>query len=137
MNMLPSSDFFRPHPNLDSAINSAICRSEIEGGVSLDGLPVGAVLEVETRYHLYDLENRGDGQVLISGHPEYCPQPVLVKVHGSTWGGSMIRMRFIGRGMKLEFRHPTRGVVRTSRIQEIRELPGAPHSAAGFERQAC
>ena len=123
MGMQHISDVFKPHPNLDSAINRAIAQSEIEGGVALGDLPVRAVLEVETRNHVYHIENRGDGEVLISGHPEFCPEPVLVNLHGSTWGTPMIKVRFIGRGMKMEFGHPTLGVVITSRVQDIRERP--------------
>jgi hypothetical protein len=121
MNMLPLSEPFRPHPNFDDAINRAICQSEIEGGVSLDELPLGAVLDVETANNVYRIENRGDGVVLISGHPEICPTPVLVNFHGSTWGTAMLKLRFIGRDMSMEFRHPERGVVRTSRVRDIRE----------------
>src|ERR1700688_3429895 len=53
MNMLPHSEPFRPHPNFDDAINRAICQSEMEGGVGLDELPVGTVLDVETANNLY------------------------------------------------------------------------------------
>jgi hypothetical protein len=63
-----------------------------------------------------------EGSVLISGHPEYCPQPVLVAIAGSTWGGSMLKRRYVGRGMHLEFRHPDyRTPIVTSRVKEIRE----------------
>ena len=121
MNMLPFSEPFRPHPNFDDAINRAICQSEVEGGVTLDELPVGAFLDVQTANTLYRLENRGDGEVLISGHPEICPEPVLVNFHGSTWGTPMLKVRFIGREMRMEFFHPEKGIVRTSRVQDIRE----------------
>ena len=134
--MTPNSDFFRPHPNLADEINSAIARSEVEGGVLLEDLPVGARLEVETRHHHYDIVNRGGGEVMIMGHPVYCPEPVPVKVHGSTFGGSMLKMHFIGRGMRLEFRHPTHGVVRTSKIREIREAPVVPE-APELRQKAC
>ena len=126
----PKEEFFTPHPNLDDQINRNICQSEIEGGVFLNDLPVGAVLEMETRNRFYEIENRGGGQVLIAGHPKFCPQPVLVKLHGSTWGRAMIKMHFIGRGMFLEFHHPEFGVIRTSRIQEIRELHPAARTEA-------
>src|SRR5262249_43009382 len=118
----PEPVLFMPHPNLADEVNRNICQSEIEGGVSLSDLPLGAKLEVETRNNLYLLENRGDGRVLISGHPRHCQRPMLVKINGSTWGRSMIKMRFIGRGMHLEYRHPERGVIRTSRIREIRPI---------------
>jgi hypothetical protein len=121
MNILPVAEPFRPHPNFDDAINRAICQSEIEGGVGLDELPIGAVVHVETANHLYRIENRGDGEVLISGHPEICPAPVLVRFHGSTWGTPMLKLRFIGRDMTMEFRHPKQGIVRTSRVRDIRQ----------------
>jgi len=46
---------------------------------------------------------------------------VLVDIHGSTWGGSMIRERFIGRGMHLEFGHPDFWRITTSRILDVQE----------------
>jgi hypothetical protein len=124
--MVANSNSFAPHPNFDSAINRAICQSEAEGGVSLNDLEVGAVLEVETGGHTYRIENRGEGKVLISGHPEYCPEPVLADLHGSTWGTGLIKMRFIGRGMRMEFEHPTSGLIWTSRVKAIREVSGTP-----------
>jgi hypothetical protein len=126
MNMLPLTEPFHPHPNFDDAINRAICQSEIDGGVALDELPVGAVVSVETANTLYRIENRGDGEALISGHPEICPEPVLVSFHGSTWGSAMLKLRFIGREMSMEFRHPEKGLIRTSRVREIRELKTRP-----------
>jgi len=125
MNMLPLTEPFRPHPNFDDAINRVICQSEIDGGVGLDELPVGAVLDVQTSNTLYRIENRGDGEVLISGHPEICPAPVLVSFHGSTWGTPMLKVRFIGRDMRMEFFHPQKGIVRTSRVRDIRERTAA------------
>jgi hypothetical protein len=112
---------FQPHPNLSDEINSNVVRSEIEGGVYLRDLPAGAVLEVRTCQRWYTIVNQGDGDALISGHPEYCPDPVLVKIHGSTWGGSMLKEQFIGRGMHLEFRHPNFLPITTSRILDVRE----------------
>jgi hypothetical protein len=136
MNMLPLTEPFRPHPNFDDAINRAICQSEIEGGVSLDELPVGAVLNVQTSNNLYRIEHRGDGEVLISGHPEICPEPVLVSFHGSTWGTPMLKIRFIGRDMRMEFFHPERGIVRTSRVREIQERNGPSATATALIRRA-
>jgi len=124
--MLPESDLFSPHANFQSVINRAIAQSEVEGGVDLSTLAVGARIEVTTKSRVYQLENRGDGKALISGHPEYCPQPVLVNFVGSTCGTPMIKLHFIGRGMKMEFRHPEFALLRSSRVQEIHELNPAP-----------
>jgi hypothetical protein len=116
----PEPNLFRQHPNLSDEINRNIIQSEIEGGVCLDTLGQGAVLKVETQNHRYTLVNLGEGKALISGHPVFCPAPVPVSIEGSTWGGSMLKVHFIGRGMHLEFRHPTYRRVTTSRIRDIR-----------------
>jgi hypothetical protein len=113
---------FMPHPNFSDEVNGNIVRSEIEGGVSLGDLPPSTVLEIQTQHHRYTAVFLGESQALISGHPEYCPEPVLVAISGSTWGGSMLKLRYIGRGMHLEFCHPEyRTPIVTSRIQEVRE----------------
>ena len=94
----------------------------------MDELPVGAVIEVDTGHHTYLIENRGKGKVLISGHPEYCPEPVLVDLHGSVGRESPLKILLIEPGTRMEFEHPTFGVVRTSPVREVRELKmvGAP-----------
>jgi hypothetical protein len=117
---VPHPDLFVPHPGLSDEANRNIVQSEIEGGVRLDDLGQGAVLEVETQNHWYTIVNRGQGRVLISGHPHYCPNLVPVRIEGSTWGGSMLKVGFIGRGMYLELQHPTYRRLVTSRIVNIR-----------------
>ena len=117
-NSLP---LFSPHPNLDDGVNRNLAQSEIEGGVHLSRLHEGAELEIRTENRRYSLVYQGRGRALISGHPQFCPQPVLVRIHGSTWGGSMIKAEYIGRGMCMEFRHPDFQTVVTSRIVEIWE----------------
>ncbi|HYA25993.1 MAG TPA: hypothetical protein VEF05_17660 [Terriglobales bacterium] len=113
---------FTPHPNLSDEVNRNIVQSEIEGGVLLSALPPSTVLQIETQHHRYTAVLLGGSDALISGHPEFCPEPVLVAIAGSTWGGTMLKQRYIGRGMHLEFCHPDyRTPIVTSRIQEIRE----------------
>ena len=112
--------FFPPHANLSDAVNSNIVQSEIEGGVHLQDLPPGTVLEVQTQNRSYTILYKGWDQALISGHPVFCPQPVPVTIHGSSWGGSMLKTRFIGRGMRLEFGHPEFDPIRTSVIVDVR-----------------
>ena len=115
---------FVPHPNLSDEINNNIIQSEIEGGVFLRDLPLEGLLEVATQNRWYTLVIQADGQALISGHPEFCPEPVLVSINGSTWGGSMIKNGFVGRGMHLEYRHPDyQGPILTTRIVDIRVRP--------------
>jgi hypothetical protein len=115
---------FAPHPNLSDEVNRNIVQSEIEGGVFLGGLPPSTVLQIRTQHHCYTALLLGDSSALISGHPQYCPQPVPVTIAGSTWGGSMLKARFIGRGMLLEFQHLEYSTpIVTSPIEEIRECP--------------
>src|SRR4051812_21510098 len=111
---------FRPHPNLGDCVNGNIVQSEIEGGVYLKNLIPGTVLRVRTQNHAYTILYQGWDQAMISGHPVFCPEPVPVTIHGSTWGGSMLKARYIGRGMHLEFAHPNFEPIRTSVIVEVR-----------------
>ncbi len=119
-----------PHPNLSDTVNRNIVQSEIEGGVFLDSLQPATVLQIQTRHHCYTAVLIGGSRALISGHPQYCPQPVVVVIAGSTWGGSMLKLHFVGRGMHLEFHHPEyQTPIITSPIQEIQEC------AAGHQSQ--
>jgi hypothetical protein len=112
----------------DAEINKSMCRAKQKEGVRLDDLKVGDELELATKNRTYLVENRGNGEILISGHPKYCPQPTLVKLYGSTAGWTAVSPGFIGRGMYLEFRHPEHGLIRTSRIEEIRVPKQPPQS---------
>jgi len=124
----------QPHPGLTAEVNAAIIKSELLGGVwVLDHpdyvnddvkaqpvLPVGHSLKVQTRHTLYLIEKRADG-FYISGHIRYCPVPTKCSIHGSTWGGSMLKMGFVGRDMNLEFSINGKTIV-TSTIQEVEEM---------------
>jgi hypothetical protein len=111
---------FRASPHLDSAINRRIVQSEIEGGVHLGDVAPGTVLEVQTENRAYTIHYQGLGHALISGHPLFCPDPTPATIHGSTWGGSMIKTGFIGRGMRLEFAVTASQPITTSVIREVR-----------------
>jgi len=117
----PALTPFAPNPHWSDRVNRNIIQSEIEGGVYLRDLPRGAVLEIETQDWTCTLEYCGDNEARVSGHPKFCPEPVRVSVAGSTWGGSMLKQFYIGRGMQLEFTHPVHERILTSRIVEIRE----------------
>jgi len=42
------------------------------------------VLKIQKQHHDYMAVTLSANSVLISGHPEYCPEPVLVAIAGST-----------------------------------------------------
>lgn len=122
MNRLGLPALFTPHPNLSDEVNRHIVQSEIEGGVFLEDLAPSTVLQIYTQHRCYTAVLLGGSQALISGHPEYCPMPVPVAIAGSTWGGSMLKMHFVGRGMHLEFHHPEyQTPIVTSAVQDIQE----------------
>jgi hypothetical protein len=91
------------HPNLSDEVNRNIAQSEIEGGVWIEKLAVGAVLSIRTENTAYTLEKRGENDYWLSGNLRYCPTPTKVHINGSTWGGSMLKVGFIGRDMCMEF----------------------------------
>jgi len=113
---------FAPHPNLADDVNHAIIQSEVEGGVFLRDLPPSTILHIQTMHHCYTAVLLGGSDALLSGHPEFCPDPVHVAIAGSSWGGSMLKLQYVGRGMHLEFHHPQYSTpIITSPIQEIRD----------------
>jgi len=137
VDQLPQVEMFQPHANLADQVNHNIVQSEIDGGVFLSDLQPRTVLQIQTQHHCYTALFLGDNQALIWGHPEFCPRPVPVAIAGSTWGGTMLKVRYVGRGMRLEFHHPRyRTPIVTSPIREIserlpRSVQSAKHSCAG------
>jgi len=111
---------YRANPHFSDSVNRNIIGSEIEGGVYLRDLAPGSVLSLQTINRVYKVVLLGDDSALISGHPELCPEPAEVRILGSTWGGSMLKARFLGFGMHLEFEHPVHRTILTSRIVDIR-----------------
>ncbi|HEY7337866.1 MAG TPA: hypothetical protein VH639_23440 [Bryobacteraceae bacterium] len=115
----PDPVLYEPNPHFADAVNRNIVQSEIEGGVHLRDLTPGSVVSIQTLNHVYKIEVVEEDTALISGHPRFCPDPIEVRIHGSTWGGSMLRTRYLGRGMHLEFEHPVHKTIVTSRILDI------------------
>jgi hypothetical protein len=121
---MPFRRLFRPHRSLADEVNRNLVRSEIEGGVRVDDLPPGSLLRVTTQNTCYRILILFGTLALITGHPLFCPRPVLITIRGSTWGGTMLKMNFLGRGMRLEFQHPDYNTpIVTSPIQDIEECP--------------
>lgn len=118
--MTPDDDYPQPHPNLHPALTQQLQESAILGGIKLEDCPVGTTLEVETQNRTYRLVHTPDTWT-IEGHPKYCPAPTPCRIAGSSWGGGMLKMGFIGRGMCLEFGTASGGV-RTSTIQDVRRV---------------
>lgn len=93
------------HSNLHPDVVRNIQNSEIMGGAKIADLKIGKTLCVQTQNTLYRIK-REEGGLTIQGHFRFCPVPTECFLSGSTWGGSMIKVGYIGRGMYMEFRTP-------------------------------
>lgn len=118
---IPDPPNLGPHPNLSDEINRNIAQSEIDGGVYLKNIPEGQKLDIETQNRHYTLVKK-QGKVFLWGHPVYCALPMEVRLNGSTWSGSMLKVGFIGRGMRLEVVLSDGRVMTTSIIKEIKYI---------------
>ncbi len=121
-NVPEPGDLSDPLPGFDPRISSLVAEAELAGGVNLEELRVGSRLEVTTINSIYVIEKRGPKDYFISGNLEFCPEPTKCFIHGSTWGGNMIKVGFVGRGMFLEFGTRTYTKILTSLIREVREI---------------
>jgi hypothetical protein len=92
-------------------------------GFSVQELDPGELLSLTTRNRSYWLTFLGDHSGLLSGHPQYCQVPTPVRIAGSTWGGSMIEVGFLGEGMHVEFVMPDGKTLTTSTVVEIKREP--------------
>jgi hypothetical protein len=106
------------HPNLSDAINRNIAQSEADGGIWLRELKDGDDVSIHTLNTRYTLRKRGE-TLTLEGHSKYCPVPTNAHIAGSTWGGSMLKMGFVGVGMHLEFGTDQHPRVTTSRIVSV------------------
>jgi hypothetical protein len=79
--------------------------------VNCAGLPPGSLLEVETMNRQYRIECLGGDAILISGHPNYCPQPVT---------GRIMRSGLIERGEHLHLLLEDHRPLTTSRVTHVR-----------------
>ena len=91
---------------------------DADGGVELGLLPVGTVLEVRTRNTTYMVIPQASGEMMIWGHPDYCPEPMLTAGLGSVHVTGVVREGYVAPGMRLSFSKGERRV-QTSRIVAI------------------
>jgi hypothetical protein len=87
--------------------------------VDSNNLAPGSRIDVETKSRHYRIECLGGNAVRISGHPEYCPDPVPAQLHGSVSKEGNLELGLIGRGMRLIFLLNERRPVTTSRVLHV------------------
>ncbi len=83
--------------------------SQAPEGVDPNNLRPGSLIDVETRSRHYYIECLGGDAIRISGHPEFCPEPVRAHLEG-----------LIERGRHLKFLLNDYRPVTTSRILSLR-----------------
>ena len=87
--------------------------------VDCKSLARGSLVDVETKSRHYRIECLGGSAIRISGHPEYCPNPVPAHLHGSVDKEGVLELGLIGRGMRLMFLLNEHRPVTTSRVLHV------------------
>ena len=88
--------------------------------LDLSSLNPGSVVDVETKSRHYRIELLGGDKIRISGHPRFCPTPVLAQLRGAIGDASTVKSGFVSRGTRLVFRpFNDRDSVTTSEITNI------------------
>jgi hypothetical protein len=92
-------------------------------GIDISKLEPETIIEVQTKNSLYKIELTSNHFVFVEGG--YFPERTKMIFTGSTWGGSMIKPKWIGKDMHLEFVFPNETgqpalprFVTTTRIRE-------------------
>jgi hypothetical protein len=92
-------------------------------GVDLKSLRPGSLIDVETKSRHYHIECLGGDAIRISGHPDYCPQPVPAHLQGSIDNEGALELGFIEPGMRLIFFLNDDRPITTSRVVSVQVDP--------------
>ena len=91
-----------------------------QNGVKLEQLEIGTTIEAQTTNSLYYIKVLGSGRFEVQGGKHF-PRPTTTFINGSTWGGSMIKTKWLGIDMRIEMGHPLKAsVLTTSPVQSLR-----------------
>jgi hypothetical protein len=119
---------FVPHTNLSDEVNRAIVEGELRGGVNLSDLRVGRKLFIYFRVGYYLLDHREDGfymsEHLFNGKFGFWAGSVPCVVTGSLFHrhGTMLKMKWVGRGMFLEFHLNDGPRLTSAEVLEVEEV---------------
>ena len=120
------------------AIQRAMDKSELAGGVYFASLQSFAQVTIRTVNSVYALVfvDPEKGAAIIQGTGDHFREPTRVRINGSTWGHAMLKMKFIGIGMRLEIWDPsTRRPTTTSSIEAIRVEDYDPAKAQAIAKR--
>jgi len=92
---------------------------EISEAVDLHQLSPGSLVDVETTSRRYRIEYVGGNTMRISGHPRFCPTPVVAELQGSVDSEGMYESGQIRPGKHLVFVLDHERPVTTSKIVSV------------------
>jgi hypothetical protein len=92
---------------------------EISEGVDLNNLIPGSLVDVETTSRHYYIEYIGGNTMRISGHPHFCPSPVVAELQGSVDNDGMYQSGLITPGKHLVFVLDHDRPVTTSKVLSV------------------
>ena len=97
---------------------SSTASEMVEMPVDLKNLLPGSVLDMETKSRHYLIECLGGNSIRVSGHPDYCPDPVPAELASISKEGG-VELGRIGPGMPLMILLNGTRPITTSRVLSI------------------
>ena len=82
-------------------------------------LEPGSVIDVETASRHYRIEYLGENTIRISGHPQFCPTPVVAQLEGSVTSEGTLDKGMIERGKGLAFLIAEHCPITTSKVLNV------------------
>ena len=99
--------------------------------LNCNDLAPGSLIDVETKSRHYRIECLGGSAIRVSGHPEYCPEPVRASLQGSVDREGTLEPGSINCGMRMILVLNDVRPITTSSILHVQvEQPYAPSFAA-------
>ena len=113
------------HENLSDDVCKKVTFAE-EHGLMFSQLAIGDELEITTLHSVYKFKmlDPPKGLAVGSGTGKAILQQTKVNLHGSNFGGSMIKMNWVGIGTWLEFRNPLQNYITTLSMTKGIKLNG-------------
>ncbi len=113
------------HPgekHIDPRLLAKIKQSEKDGGIFLKDIPDRHIVEVHTQNSVYTIAviDKDQSKVAIQGNNKHLLHPEVCYLRGSTFGGSMIKVGWIGVGMHLEVNPATGVIMTTSSVKTVK-----------------
>jgi hypothetical protein len=104
-------------------LSTMTASADVQDGVDLKTLSPGSVIDVETKSRHYLIECLGGNAMRISGHPQYCPAPVLAELQGSIDVAGTVETGCIRTGKHMAFLLDEHVPMTTSKILSVHVDP--------------